>query len=55
MFDYVFVMQVRWADMEEKRLQQRDRDMGFVVGHTNWNRMLDDDYADKQLNKTKYI
>ena len=51
----LFWQQVRWADIEEKRLQDRDREIGFVVGQTNWNRMLDDDYAKKQLNKTKYI
>jgi YLP motif-containing protein 1 len=31
------------------------REMGFVVGHTNWEKMMDDDYADKALNRTKFI
>lgn len=31
------------------------RDVGFVVGNTDWNRMMDDSHADKALNKTKFI
>lgn len=46
---------MRWADIEGKRDQERERNMGFVVGQTNWDRVIDDDYANKQLNKTKYI
>lgn len=49
------MFQVRWADLEEKRLQDRDRQLGFVVGHTNWNRIVDDDYANKQMNQTKFF
>ena len=46
----LFWQQVRWADIEEKRLQDRDREIGFVVGQTIWIRMLDEDFAKKQLN-----
>ncbi|XP_050054420.1 putative uncharacterized protein DDB_G0282133 isoform X2 [Aphis gossypii] len=31
---------VRWADMEERREQEKMRAIGFVVGQTDWNRML---------------
>ena len=33
------VFQVRWADVEEKMQQKKIRDLGFVVGQTNWSRM----------------
>lgn len=46
---------MRWADIEEKHTQRRMRDVGFVVGNTDWNRMMDDSHADKALNKTKFI
>ena len=41
--------------MEEMKDQQHARDIGFVVGQTNWDRLTDDDYAHKALNRTKYI
>lgn len=44
---------VRWADIQEREKQQRLRDVGFVVGHTNWSRMMDDSHAEKALNRTK--
>ena len=47
--------QVRWADIQEREKQQRLRDVGFVVGHTNWSRMMDDSHAEKALNRTKLI
>lgn len=31
------------------------RDIGFVVGQTNWDKMMDDSHAEKALNRTKYI
>ncbi|ESN92425.1 hypothetical protein HELRODRAFT_115915 [Helobdella robusta] len=48
---------VRWADIEERKDQERMRRLGFVVGLTDWDRMNDDSggYADRALNKTKYI
>lgn len=47
--------QVRWADIEERKQQLRSREIGFVVGQTNWERLLDDNYADRALNQTKYF
>lgn len=46
---------VRWADIEEKSTQRRMREVGFVVGNTDWSRMMDDSHADKALNRTKFI
>ncbi len=50
-----FFVQVRWADIEEKKSQDRAREIGFVVGQTDWNKIMDDNYAQNALNKTKYI
>lgn len=49
--------QVRWADLEEKKTQSRRRDLGFIVGQTqkDWDRITDDDFAEKALNQTKYF
>ena len=51
------VPQVRWADLEEKKEQSRRRELGFVVGQTqkDWDRITDDNLAEKALNQTKYI
>ncbi|KAH8274454.1 hypothetical protein KR026_007828 [Drosophila bipectinata] len=46
---------VRWADIEEKRSQEKMRAIGFVVGQTDWNRMMDPHAGSRALNKTKYI
>ncbi|XP_055375295.1 homeobox protein 2-like [Condylostylus longicornis] len=46
---------VRWADIEEKRAQDKMRAIGFVVGHTDWNRMMDPTGGSSALTKTKYI
>lgn len=46
---------VRWADIEEAKTQRRMRDMGFVVGVTDWNRMMDPTAGGSALTKTKYI
>lgn len=53
----ILIFQVRWADIEEKKVQSRRRDIGFVVGQTqrDWDRITDDSFADKQLNRTKYF
>jgi YLP motif-containing protein 1 len=47
--------QVRWADIEEKRQQDKMRAIGFVVGQTNWDRMMDTSDGSNALVKTKYI
>lgn len=48
-------VQVRWADMEERREQEKMRAIGFVVGQTDWNRMLGRDQGESKLTQTKYI
>jgi len=59
MYIYVVVFavywQVRWADIEERKDQMRRRELGFVIGQTDWAKMTDDSYADRALNRTKYI
>ena len=51
----VFPKKVRWADIEERRSQVRMRDVGFIVGQTNWNRMMDPTGGGSALTKTKII
>ncbi|XP_030381895.1 trithorax group protein osa isoform X1 [Scaptodrosophila lebanonensis] len=46
---------VRWADIEERRAQQKMRAIGFVVGQTDWKRMMDPNAGNRALNRTKYI
>ncbi|XP_068139648.1 LOW QUALITY PROTEIN: probable cyclin-dependent serine/threonine-protein kinase DDB_G0292550 [Drosophila tropicalis] len=46
---------VRWADIEERRAQEKMRAIGFVVGQTDWKRMMDPNAGNRALNKTKYI
>jgi predicted kinase len=46
---------VRWADIEEKKNQERMRDIGFIVGQTDWKRMTDTSDGKSALEKTKYI
>lgn len=46
---------VRWADIEERKAQNKMRQMGFVVGHTDWSRMMDPTGGRRALTKTKYI
>lgn len=46
---------MRWADIEEKRAQEKMRDRGFVVGQTDWNRMMDPTSGQSALTQTKYI
>ena len=50
-----FSPQVRWADLEERKAQMKMRDIGFVVGQTNWNRMLDPTDGSAALTRTKII
>lgn len=51
--------QVRWADIEEKRERDKQRAIGFVVGQTNWNHLVDDAPTNHNetsaLTKIKYI
>jgi len=46
---------VRWADLEERKAQMKMREIGFVVGQTNWNRMMDPSEGSSALTKTKII
>lgn len=46
---------VRWADIEEKKAQEREREIGFIVGQTDWNRIMKDTDGKSALEKTKYI
>lgn len=46
---------VRWADIEEKKEQERMRQVGFIVGQTDWNRMTDTSDGRNALEKTRYI
>jgi len=46
---------VRWADLEERKAQMKMRNIGFVVGQTNWNRMLDPTDGSAALTRTKII
>ncbi|XP_066584532.1 uncharacterized protein ZAP3 [Prorops nasuta] len=46
---------VRWADLEERKQQEKLRAVGFVVGHTNWDRMMDPTKGGSALTRTKYI
>ena len=52
---FFYPLQVRWADLEERKAQMKMRDIGFVVGQTNWNRMLDPSGGSSALTKTKII
>lgn len=49
--------QVRWADLEERKESAYRRDLGFIVGQTqqDWQRITDPNYAERQLNRTKYF
>jgi YLP motif-containing protein 1 len=49
------VFQVRWADLEERREQEKMRAIGFVVGQTDWSRMTDPTFGESALTQTKYI
>ncbi|XP_047028177.1 YLP motif-containing protein 1 isoform X3 [Helicoverpa zea] len=46
---------VRWADIEERKQQEKMRAVGFVVGQTDWNRMTDPTMGSSALTQTKYI
>ncbi|XP_052864674.1 uncharacterized protein LOC128271262 isoform X2 [Anopheles cruzii] len=46
---------VRWADVEERKAQRKMRQVGFVVGVTDWSRMMDPTKGSSALTQTKYI
>lgn len=46
---------MRWADIEERREQDKQRAIGFVVGQTNWDNILGTNDGSEALNKIKYI
>ncbi|XP_063978325.1 uncharacterized protein LOC135163087 isoform X2 [Diachasmimorpha longicaudata] len=46
---------VRWADLEERKEQEKMRAVGFVVGQTNWNRMMDPTKGGSALTRTKFF
>ncbi|XP_042156482.1 YLP motif-containing protein 1-like [Oncorhynchus tshawytscha] len=48
---------VRWADLEEQKDAERKRDIGFVVGQTDWEKITDQSgqIAQRALNRTKYF
>ncbi|XP_076238357.1 uncharacterized protein LOC143181701 [Calliopsis andreniformis] len=46
---------VRWADLEERKEQEKMRAVGFVVGHTNWDRMMDPTKGGSALTRTKFF
>ncbi|KAF7270560.1 hypothetical protein GWI33_016512 [Rhynchophorus ferrugineus] len=46
---------VRWADLEEQKQQKKMKALGFVVGHTDWNRMMNPNNGEDALIQTKYI
>ncbi|KAL6254447.1 hypothetical protein P5V15_014495 [Pogonomyrmex californicus] len=46
---------VRWADLEERKEQEKMRAVGFVVGHTNWDRMMDPTKGSSALTRTKFF
>ena len=52
---FLFPRQVRWADIEEQKDQMRRREMGFIVGQTDWAKMTDHSSAHRALNRTKYF
>lgn len=41
--------------MEEQNQQRKMRDLGFVLGQTDWSRMTDPTMGQSALTKTKYI
>ncbi|RLU15043.1 hypothetical protein DMN91_012930 [Ooceraea biroi] len=46
---------VCWADLEERKEQEKMRAVGFVVGHTNWDRMMDPTKGGSALTRTKFF
>lgn len=49
-------LKVRWADIEQKREQDKQRAIGFIVGQTNWKNLIDEPQDHTQaLTAIKYI
>ncbi|XP_059484707.1 YLP motif-containing protein 1-like isoform X2 [Neocloeon triangulifer] len=46
---------VRWADIVERKEQEKMRAIGFVVGQTDWSRMMDPTFGGGALTRTKYF
>ncbi|XP_063707277.1 YLP motif-containing protein 1-like [Culicoides brevitarsis] len=46
---------VRWADIVAKNEQQKMKQLGFVVGHTDWSKMMDPTEGSSALCDIKYI
>ncbi|KAL3311104.1 hypothetical protein Ciccas_010324 [Cichlidogyrus casuarinus] len=44
---------VTWGDVEMLRKSSRQRDMGFVVGQTDWHQMVDPSAHEKLLKRGK--
>lgn len=53
--DYSY-LKVRWADIEQKREQDKQRAIGFIVGQTDWKNLIDEprDHSNA-LTAVKYI
>ena len=51
------VVQVRWADVEERREIEQEKRLGFIVGRTNWDRIVNDEdhMTATALTKTKFF
>lgn len=51
-----FYLKVRWADIEQKREQDKQRAIGFIVGQTDWKNLIDEprDHSNA-LTAVKYI
>jgi len=47
---------VRWADIEQRKTQARVKELGFVIGQTNWaSKREEDSAASSALASTKII
>lgn len=53
---FFFHLKVRWADLEQKREQDKQRAIGFIVGQTDWKNLIDEprDHSNA-LTAVKYI
>ena len=54
----ILIQKVRWADVEERQDLEKEKRLGFIVGHTNWDRLRDDNEEElttRALTKTKFI
>lgn len=53
---FFFTPKVRWKDIEQKREQDKQRAIGFIVGQTDWRNLIDEprDHSNA-LTAVKYI